>query len=93
MMQNIHPDATPAPAAHMLKLQSKTSCCCCCRNAPPQPPGLFKRMSDSFGYLTTKGYCSGKCLRWPVLMGEFSAPHAGTVSQSCGCFLATQTSC
>lgn len=41
------------------------------------PPGLFKRMSDSFGYLTTKGYCSGKCLRWPVLMGEFSAPHAG----------------
>eukprot|EP00775_Hariotina_reticulata_P013833 gene13833-13954_t len=35
-------------------------------------------MSDSFGYLTTKGYCSGgKCLKWPVLVGEFSAPHAG----------------
>ena len=43
----------------------------------PQPPGLFKRLSDSFGYLTTKGYCAaGKCLKWPVLLGEFSAPHA-----------------
>jgi hypothetical protein len=41
-------------------------------------PGLFRRMSDSFGYLTTKGYCSGgKCLQWPVLLGEFSAPHSG----------------
>eukprot|EP00878_Enallax_costatus_P037071 GHUV01041821.1.p1 GENE.GHUV01041821.1~~GHUV01041821.1.p1 ORF type:complete len:108 (-),score=8.62 GHUV01041821.1:347-670(-) len=35
-------------------------------------------MSDSFGYLTKKGYCAGgKCLQWPVLMGEFSAPHSG----------------
>ncbi|KAF8057110.1 PRY3 [Scenedesmus sp. PABB004] len=43
-----------------------------------EPPGLYKRMSDSFGYLTTKGYCAaGKCLKWPVLLGEFSAPHAG----------------
>lgn len=43
-----------------------------------QGPGLYKRMSDSFGYLTTQGYCAqGKCLKWPVLLGEFSAPHAG----------------
>lgn len=42
------------------------------------PPGLYKRLSDSFGYLTTKGYCANsKCLKWPVLLGEFSAPHAG----------------
>ncbi|KAI8476670.1 MAG: glycoside hydrolase superfamily [Monoraphidium minutum] len=42
------------------------------------PPGLYKRLSDSFGYLTTKGYCAGgKCLKWPVLLGEFSAPHGG----------------
>jgi hypothetical protein len=35
-------------------------------------------MSDSFGYLTTKGFCDGgKCLKWPVLLGEFSAPHKG----------------
>jgi hypothetical protein len=39
---------------------------------------MFKRMSDSFGYLSTQGYCSaGKCLKWPVLLGEFSAPHGG----------------
>ena len=32
-------------------------------------------MSDSFGYLTQKGYCAGgRCLTWPVLIGEFSAP-------------------
>lgn len=25
-----------------------------------------------------QGYCSdGKCLKWPVLLGEFSAPHGG----------------
>jgi hypothetical protein len=43
-----------------------------------EPPGLYKRLSDSFGYLTTKGYCAdGKCLKWPVLLGEFSAPHGG----------------
>lgn len=42
---------------------------------------MFKRMSDSFGYLTKKGYCAaGKCLKWPVLMGEFSAPHAGELT-------------
>lgn len=35
-------------------------------------------MSDSFGYLTIKGYCAGgNCLKWPVLLGEFSAPHGG----------------
>jgi hypothetical protein len=35
-------------------------------------------MSDSFGYLTQKGFSSGgKTVRWPVLIGEFSAPHAG----------------
>jgi hypothetical protein len=47
---------------------------------PPnsQPPGMFKRLADSFGYLSKKGYCAaGKCLKWPVLLGEFSAPHAG----------------
>lgn len=43
-----------------------------------EAPGIYKRLSDSFGYLTTKGYCAGgKCLKWPVLLGEFSAPHAG----------------
>lgn len=43
-----------------------------------QSPGLYKRLRDSFGYLRTKGYCAGaKCLKWPVLLGEFSAPHAG----------------
>ncbi len=43
-----------------------------------QPPGLYKRLSDSFGYLTARGYCAGgKCSKWPVLLGDFSAPHAG----------------
>jgi hypothetical protein len=43
-----------------------------------EPPGLYRRMSDSFGYLTAKGYCAGgNCLKWPVLIGEFSAPHSG----------------
>lgn len=48
------------------------------------PPGLFRRMSDSFGYLTTQGYCTAgnTCLKWPVLLGEFSAPHAGAAGDS-----------
>lgn len=55
-----------------------------------QTPGLYTRMSDSFGYLTTKGYCSkGRCLKWPVLMGEFSAPHAGGASLLLGSILST----
>lgn len=42
------------------------------------PPGLYRRMSDSFGYLGNQGYCAGDmCRAWPVLLGEFSAPHAG----------------
>ncbi|KIZ06654.1 hypothetical protein MNEG_1306 [Monoraphidium neglectum] len=47
-------------------------------DAIQRPPGLYRRMSDSFGYLSTKGYCGkNKCLKWPVLLGEFSAPHSG----------------
>lgn len=49
------------------------------------PPGLYKRLDDSFGYLTTRGFCGGggggggsrRCLTWPVLIGEFSAPNPG----------------
>jgi aryl-phospho-beta-D-glucosidase BglC (GH1 family) len=33
--------------------------------------GLYKRLSDSFGYLMTKGYChNGTCQRFPVAVGE-----------------------
>lgn len=43
-----------------------------------EPPGLFRRMSDSFGYLTKAGFCgsSGTCQTWPVVIGEFCAPNA-----------------
>ena len=35
-------------------------------------PGLFKRLTDSFGYLTKKGFCTsaGACRTFPVVFGE-----------------------
>ncbi|HSW86842.1 MAG TPA: cellulase family glycosylhydrolase [Rhabdochlamydiaceae bacterium] len=37
--------------------------------------GLWNRMSESFGYLTQKGYCSGTtpCKVFPVALGEFGS--------------------
>ncbi len=35
---------------------------------------LFKRLSDSFGYLNDKGYCNGgKCKVFPIAVGEFGS--------------------
>lgn len=35
--------------------------------------GLYKRLSDSFGYLTKTGYCHGSCKKFPVAIGEFGS--------------------
>jgi hypothetical protein len=35
--------------------------------------GLYNRLSNSFGYLTQPGYCSGSCKTYPVAIGEFGS--------------------
>lgn len=35
--------------------------------------GLYKRLSDSFGYLTQEGFCRGICKTFPVAVGEFGS--------------------
>lgn len=35
--------------------------------------GLYKRLSDSFGYLTRQGFCRGTCKTFPVAVGEFGS--------------------
>ncbi len=35
--------------------------------------GLYNRLSNSFGYLTQPGYCSGSCKTFPVAIGEFGS--------------------
>lgn len=37
-------------------------------------PDLFNRLSESFGYLTQKGFCMGSsCRTFPVVVGEFGS--------------------
>ncbi len=40
--------------------------------------GLWKRLTDSFGYLTKEGYCDGEgaCKTFPVALGEFGSRFA-----------------
>ncbi|MBA2727273.1 MAG: cellulase family glycosylhydrolase [Parachlamydiaceae bacterium] len=35
--------------------------------------GLYNRLTNSFGYLTQPGYCSGSCKTFPVAIGEFGS--------------------